>query len=142
MSDSNDDWNGEDIMEISAGVAPQSTSKLGLTPSLRATTMLNVKEDVKLKFQLARAILSTRQAEASFILSLVEAAQAETELLKRRADEVKMREDFYSRLFEAARSQVVDAETHAGQLKEKGNDMGLNLTCAGGVYSSDNLLTF
>ncbi|KAJ6559428.1 hypothetical protein DFH09DRAFT_1083594 [Mycena vulgaris] len=131
MSDSNSDSNGEDIMELSEGVAPQSTSKLGLTPSLRATVMLNVKEDIQLKFQLARAILSTRQAEARFILSLVEAAQAETELLKTRAAEAAKREEFYSRLFEVATDEVVDAETHAGQLQDKGNEIGLNLSCAG-----------
>ncbi|KAJ6468956.1 hypothetical protein DFH09DRAFT_1074657 [Mycena vulgaris] len=127
MSDSND--SNEDIMDISRGVAPQSTSKLGLTASLRATTRLNVREDIKLKFQLARAILNTRQAEASFILSLMQAAQAESELLRKRATEAKKREEFYSRLFEVASDEVVDAETHAGQLQDRGNEIGLELTC-------------
>ncbi|KAJ6537541.1 hypothetical protein DFH09DRAFT_1090895 [Mycena vulgaris] len=128
MSDSND--SNEDIMDISRGVAPQSTSKLGLVYCvLRATTRLNVREDIKLKFQLARAILNTRQAEASFILSLMQAAQAESELLRKRATEAKKREEFYSRLFEVASDEVVDAETHAGQLQDRGNEIGLELTC-------------
>ncbi|KAJ7470824.1 hypothetical protein FB451DRAFT_1368057 [Mycena latifolia] len=106
------------------------------------TAKLNPREEMNFKVQFACATLQTRRAEADFILSVaaearaaiasekaaIHSAKSKVKLLKRRKIEAQKRAKYYSRLFEVATDNLVDAETEARQLKQEADKMGLGPT--------------